>query len=74
MKFSKVIILSLVATASLYSQAAQTKPATNEEPFYRYFVGSTLLMLGNFVPDDPNRPDFAQVNLGYRITQKNVVF
>ncbi|HMV36708.1 MAG TPA: hypothetical protein PKD60_12500 [Turneriella sp.] len=31
-------------------------------------------MLGNFIPDDPNRPDFAQVNLGYRITPKNVVF
>lgn len=74
MKFRKVIILSLVATASLYSQAAQTKPANSEEPFCRYFVGSTLLMLGNFIPGDPNRPDFAQVNLGYRITPKNVVF
>lgn len=40
----------------------------------RYFIGSTLLMLGNFVPDDPNRPDFAQLNVGYRITPKNVVF
>jgi len=74
MKFSKIIAFSFVATASLYGQTAMTKPANSEEPFYRYFVDSTLLMLGNFVPGDPNRPDFAQVILGYRITPKNVVF
>lgn len=31
-------------------------------------------MLGNFVPDDPNPPHFLQLNLGYRITAKDVVF
>jgi len=34
------------------------------------FVGSTLAMLGNFLPE--NKPDFVQLNLGYRITGKDV--
>ncbi|MCB0686813.1 MAG: hypothetical protein KDC53_09815 [Saprospiraceae bacterium] len=37
----------------------------------RWFVGSTLLMFGNF--DKVNNPEFIQLNLGYRITSKNVV-
>lgn len=40
----------------------------------RWFVGSTFLMLGNFVRNDKNPPDFTQLNFGYRITPKNVVF
>lgn len=35
------------------------------------FVGSTLFMLGNF--SSTNSPGFAQLNLGYRITGKDVV-
>jgi hypothetical protein len=37
----------------------------------RYFIGSTFFMLGNLVPT--NKPDFVQLNLGYRITPKDVV-
>ena len=75
MNLNKIMLLSLMASVSVYSQSveAQRIPASKEAS-YRYFLGSTLLMLGNFVPDDPNRPDFAQVNVGYRITPKNVVF
>lgn len=39
----------------------------------KWFVGSTLLMLGNFIPDDPNPPKFFQLNVGYRITPKDAV-
>jgi hypothetical protein len=75
MNISKIVFLSLVASASVYSQSSVREGApTSKETSYRYFVGSTLLMLGNFVPDDPNRPDFAQLNFGYRITAKHVVF
>ena len=35
------------------------------------FVGSTLFMLGNLI--SKNSPDFAQLNLGYRITGTDVV-
>tara|TARA_R110000868_G_scaffold37111_9_gene131469 strand:+ start:3518 stop:4144 length:627 start_codon:yes stop_codon:yes gene_type:complete len=40
---------------------------------HKFFVGSTFFILGNFIPDDPNSPDFIQLNLGYRITDKDVV-
>jgi len=39
----------------------------------RYFIGSSIFMLGNFIPDDPNPPDFVQLNFGYRITPKDVI-
>ena len=34
-------------------------------------MGSTLFLLGNFAPVTP--PNFAQLNLGYRITGKDVI-
>ncbi|MDI9257920.1 hypothetical protein [Flavobacterium sedimenticola] len=37
----------------------------------RWFVGSTLFLLGNF--DEVNPPGFVQLNLGYRITGKDVI-
>ncbi|AFL82578.1 hypothetical protein Aeqsu_3143 [Aequorivita sublithincola DSM 14238] len=43
-----------------------------EDTIYKNcFVGSTLFMLGNL--DSKNRPDFIQLNLGYRITGKDVI-
>jgi hypothetical protein len=30
-------------------------------------------MLGNLIPDDPNPPEYIQLNVGYRITPKDVV-
>ncbi len=29
--------------------------------------------MGNFIPDDPNPPDFVQLNFGYRVTPRDVV-
>lgn len=43
----------------------------NDKTFKRWFVGSTLLMLGNF--SKVNNPEFVQLNLGYRLTPKNVI-
>lgn len=37
----------------------------------RYFIGSTFFVLGNFAKT--NKPDFAQLNFGYRLTEKDVV-
>jgi hypothetical protein len=37
----------------------------------KWFVGSTLLLLGNL--DDTNNPEYIQLNAGYRITPKDVV-
>lgn len=67
--------LSLVCMTLLFAKnptLAQT--STQDSTYKKFFVGSTLLMLGNFIPDDPNAPEFIQLNVGYRITPKNVVF
>lgn len=45
--------------------------AKTDSTYKRCFVGSTLFLLGNF--DQVNPPNFAQLNLGYRITGKDVI-
>ena len=47
-----------------------TKPDHTDK---RYFIGSSFFMLGNFIPDDTNPPDFVQLNFGYQITPKDVI-
>lgn len=78
----KYLSISLVMVAICFSVSSgqnnfdsiaggqPTKQAGMEK---RYFIGSTFFMLGNFIPDDPNPPDFVQLNFGYRITPKDVV-
>lgn len=62
-------LLLLVCIVRVRAQHAQ-----QDSTYKKYFVGSTLLMLGNLIPDDPNPPHFIQLNVGYRITPENVVF
>jgi hypothetical protein len=61
----------LIMTSTLQLKAQYAK---QDSTYKKYFVGSTFLMLGNFIPNDPNAPEFIQLNVGYRITPKNVVF
>lgn len=42
-----------------------------DSTYKRWFVGSTLFLLGNF--DKVNNPEYIQLNAGYRITPKDVV-
>ncbi len=44
-----------------------------DSTYKKWYIGSTLFLLGNFIPDDPNPPKYFQINLGYRITPKDVV-
>jgi hypothetical protein len=63
------ITLMMAGTLNLKAQSAR------KDSIYRnYFVGSTLLILGNCIPNDRNPPHFIQLNVGYRITPKDVVF
>ncbi|HQW71092.1 MAG: hypothetical protein IPO45_09500 [Saprospiraceae bacterium] len=62
--------LVLVFTSILHANAQYAK---HDSTCKKWFVGSTLLMLGNLIPDDPNPPKFFQLNVGYRITPKDVV-
>lgn len=60
--------LVLVLTSSLQVNAQYDKTDSTHK---RWFVGSTLFLLGNFASVNP--PGFAQLNLGYRITGKDVI-
>lgn len=60
------LVLVMVANSELKAQY------TKEDSIYKKcFVGSTLFMLGNL--DSKNRPDFVQLNLGYRIRAKDAI-
>lgn len=37
-----------------------------------YFIGSTMFMLANLI-DDPEPPNYYQLNVGYRISEKDVL-
>jgi len=64
--FTLGLVLMLAANSQLNAQYAK-----QDSTFKKCFVGSTLFMLGNFA--ESNKPDFVQVNLGYRLTGKDVV-
>jgi hypothetical protein len=60
--------LALVLASSLQVNAQY---AETDSTYKRWFVGSTMFLLGNLVP--VNSPNFVQLNLGYRITGKDVI-
>ncbi|MBC3789519.1 hypothetical protein [Spirosoma utsteinense] len=60
--------LVLVLTSCLQGNAQYAK---QDSTYKRWFVGSTIFLLGNLA--STNRPDFVQLNLGYRITGKDVI-
>lgn len=61
--------LILMIVSSVQVKAQYTK---RDSTYKRWFVGSSLFVLfGNF--DKENPPNFAQLNIGYRITGKDVI-
>lgn len=66
--FRLVIILSVFLTNISSKINAQSEDGRDD----RCFVGSTLFVLYNLT-DDPEPPDYYQLNLGYRITTKDVI-
>lgn len=62
------VAVTLVLLNSLQVSAQDGKI---ENANKKWFVGSTLLLLGNL--DDTNNPEYIQLNAGYRITPKDVV-
>lgn len=59
-------ILLFATTLELNAQYGR-----NDSGYKKYFAGSTLFLLGNL--DSKNRPDFIQLNTGYRITGRDVI-
>jgi hypothetical protein len=66
----RILFVGLVfmMTSILQLRAQYTK---TDSTYKRYFIGSTLFLLGNLAPVNP--PNFAQLNIGYRITGKDVI-
>lgn len=62
--------LAFVLATGLRSTAQNSN---QDSPYKKWFVGSSLLMLGNLIPDDVNPPEYTQLNIGYRLTRKSVV-
>ncbi len=46
--------------------------ATQDSAQRKYFVGSTLFMLANVVPDN-NPPNLVYLNVGYRVTKMDII-
>lgn len=66
-RFLTLLIVGLLA------QPATAETTSTDSTYRRFFVGSSLFMLANLNTSDPNRPDFVQLNVGYRLTPKDVV-
>lgn len=60
--------LAFVLASGLQVNAQYAKTDTT---YKKCFVGSTLFLLGNLSPVE--KPDFFQLNLGYRLTGKDVI-
>jgi hypothetical protein len=62
------ISVGLILANSLLVNA---KNGERDSTYRRWYVGSSLLMLGNFAK--VNNPEYIQLNVGYRLTPKDVV-
>lgn len=63
-----------IAFVTIFTIPTQLKAqyAKQDTTHSRFFIGSTLFIFLNLVPDD-NSPDFGQLNFGYRLTPKDAL-
>jgi hypothetical protein len=61
------LVLMMASTLQVKAQYAK-----QDSSYKKFFVGSTLFMLANLIPDN-NSPKMVYLNLGYRITGKDVI-
>lgn len=62
------LLILLIAVNTNKVNAQYTQEQTKNKS---YFIGSSAFMLKNLVPDE--KPNFIQLNLGYRISNKDVI-
>jgi len=67
---SKILALGFVFVLTANAQLS-AQYAKNDSTYQKCFVGSTVFILGNFA--SKNKPDFVQLNLGYRLTGQYAV-
>jgi len=61
------LILVMASTLNVKAQYAK-----QDSTYKKYFIGSTLFMLANLVPDN-NKPEMVYLNVGYRLTGKDAL-
>lgn len=69
MRGSSVFMGLVLLVASAIELRAEH--AERDSTYRRWYVGSSLFMFGNF--DKVNKPEYVQLNVGYRVTPKDVV-
>ncbi len=67
----KKMLMIVIALFCAISSSLHAQYAAQDSTYKRWFVGSSFLMLGNF--SKVNNPEYVQLNVGYRITPKDVV-
>lgn len=60
-----------IGLALLLAGSLQVNAQEQDHTYKRWFVSNSLYLLGNF--DKVNNPEYIQLNVGYRITPKDVV-
>ena len=63
-----LFVITLITAGTLQFKAQHAK---RDSTYKNWFVGSSLLMLGNL--DKTNNPEYIQLNAGYRITPNDVL-
>ncbi|MBY0479443.1 MAG: hypothetical protein K2Q24_17480 [Chitinophagaceae bacterium] len=61
----------LIGFVLIWAGSLQLHAQYKDSTYRKWFVGSTLLLFGNL--DKVNNPEYVQLNVGYRITPKDVV-
>jgi hypothetical protein len=67
---NKILFIGFVLMMTSHLQV-KAQDVKQDRTYKKFFVGSSLLMLGNF--DKKNSPEYVQLNFGYRITPKDVL-
>lgn len=66
----KIVVIGLVLLM-LSSSALKAQVAQPDSTYRKWFIGSTLYLLGNFT--EKHNPEYIQLNVGFRITPKDVI-
>jgi hypothetical protein len=64
----KIVFIGLIV---LMISSLRAQYAATDSTHKRWFIGSSVFLVGNLSPVNP--PDFFQINLGYRLTGKDVL-
>jgi hypothetical protein len=67
----KKILWLIVASILASSLEVNAQSSKTDSTFKRWYIGSSLFLLGNF--DKVNNPEYIQLNVGYRLTPKDVI-